>query len=130
MGTLLGMCVHHTTGQPLVKCKICGRMYQHPCRNGEGTTTSMLCHLNKCVDYMKSQNSSSSSTSSGIERFLKSKSQERRVLTNEGVVEQVLKFFISGNIPFNQAENPHLRRLISWIMVQKTPCSVPGRKML
>ena len=41
-----------------------------------------------------------------------------KTITKDLVEEQVLKFFISGNIPFNQADNQHFRTLVSWIDVK------------
>jgi hypothetical protein len=39
-------------------------------------------------------------------------------ITAQAIKNELVHFFISGNIAFNQAENPHLRRLISWIKPQ------------
>lgn len=44
--------------------------------------------------------------------------------------DEILKFFISGNIPFNQAENEHFRRLISFIQVKNQPVEAPSRKLI
>jgi len=41
--------------------------------------------------------------------------------TQNDVNEQILKFFISGNIPFNQADNPQFQKLIRMIKVGKSP---------
>lgn len=41
--------------------------------------------------------------------------------------EEVLKFFISGNVPFIQVDNPHFQRLIEWIASSNhfaTPISI------
>jgi len=51
-------------------------------------------------------------------------------MTQEMLEEQMLKFFISGNIAFNQADNPHFRKLMSFITVNNKPASSPGRTTL
>ena len=50
--------------------------------------------------------------------------------TQNDVNEQILKFFISGNIPFNQAENPEFQKLIRMIKVGKCPAKPPSRKTI
>ena len=44
--------------------------------------------------------------------------------------EEILKFVISANIPFNQVENEHFRRIISWIQVNKHSAQAPSRKVI
>jgi hypothetical protein len=39
-------------------------------------------------------------------------------LTENDVKDTVLNFFISGNIPFNQADNPEFQKLVSMIEVK------------
>jgi len=50
--------------------------------------------------------------------------------TQNDVNEQILKFFISGNIPFNQADNPQFQKLIRMIKVGKSPAKPPSRKTI
>ena len=50
--------------------------------------------------------------------------------TETNVVNEALCFFISGNIPFNQAENPHFKKLISSIKVNGKPVTPPSRKVI
>ena len=38
-------------------------------------------------------------------------------ITEELITQRVLDFFLSGDIPFNQADNPHFKNLISLIRV-------------
>jgi hypothetical protein len=47
-------------------------------------------------------------------------------ITKEALEEQILKFFVSGNIPFAQADNPHFRSLISMIKINKEPAHAPS----
>ena len=42
----------------------------------------------------------------------------------EDVLDKVLNFFISGNIAFNPADNPHFQDLISLIKVNDDPVTV------
>src|SRR5256885_15426684 len=44
-------CVHRTEGVPKVQCKHCNKLFAHPRRNKQGTTTSMSDHLKICVAY-------------------------------------------------------------------------------
>jgi hypothetical protein len=39
-------------------------------------------------------------------------------LTEDDVKDAVLNFFISGNIPFNQADNPEFRKMISMVKLK------------
>jgi hypothetical protein len=48
-------------------------------------------------------------------------------ITKELFEEQILKFFISGNIPFNTAENEHFQTLMSFIKVNDKPVDSPCR---
>jgi len=60
-----------------------------------------------------------------------SKSQERvATLTKAMIDDEILKFFISGNIPFNQAENEHFRKLISFIQIKNRPVEGPSPKFI
>jgi hypothetical protein len=54
--------------------------------------------------------------------------QER--LTPAKIYQEILKFFVSGNIPFNQVGNSHFQKLISWIIVQGSPMKSVSRKVL
>jgi hypothetical protein len=51
-------------------------------------------------------------------------------ITKEALEEQILKFFVSGNIPFAQADNPQFRSLISMIKINKEPAHAPSRTTL
>ena len=51
-------------------------------------------------------------------------------LTKLQIEDQVLKFFISANIPFRQLENAHFRELVSWINVNGHPARSPSRKII
>lgn len=40
-------CVHRTKGIPLVICKYCRKQYDHPSRNIQSTTSSLLRHISE-----------------------------------------------------------------------------------
>jgi hypothetical protein len=68
--------------------------------NADGnTTTSMSRHLKKCTPY---QNQKPISQSSITEFTGHAKAND------EDILDKALKFFISDNIAFNQADNPKL----------------------
>jgi hypothetical protein len=46
------------------------------------------------------------------------------------IEEHVLKFFISGNIPFKQSDNEHFHKLVSLIQINNKNASAPSRKIL
>lgn len=51
-------------------------------------------------------------------------------ITTAFVHDQILKFFISGNIPFAQAENPEFQVLMALIKTGGMPYQSPSRKVL
>jgi hypothetical protein len=51
-------------------------------------------------------------------------------ITKSQIEEQVLKFLISANIPFRQADNEYFRELVSWITVNNIPTKLPSRKVI
>lgn len=46
------------------------------------------------------------------------------------VEEEILKYIISGNIPFNQVENQYFRNIISFIQIKNTSVQAPSRKVI
>ena len=56
--------------------------------------------------------------------------QLQQTVTKAMIEEEVLKYIISGNIPFTQVENEHFRKLISWIQVNNRPVTAPSRKVI
>jgi len=52
-----------------------------------------------------------------MDKFLGFKGTKRSVVTKDDVHEKILQFFISGNIAFNQADNPYFRDLMELIKV-------------
>ena len=97
----------------------------HPALSGQSTTTSIGRHLKECRIYKRAQQSGSLSH---LQFFIKRETKQE--ITQTYVNDKVLKFFISGNIPFNQAENKELQDLLSLIQVNGHPYDPPSRKML
>ena len=59
-----------------------------------------------------------------------SMSQTPPKITKDMLEEQVLKVFISGNLPFNLADNKHFQVLMSYISINNKPARSPGRTTL
>lgn len=110
-------------------CKHCRKVMAHPDRNDQKTTTSMSRHLKSCKKYISAQ-SAVRHRIGEVPAFFATQNALRNTLTKEIIDEQILKFFISGNIPFNQADNEHFWKLISWIEVNRGPASCPSRKVI
>ena len=105
----------------------------HPNRLASKPTTSLKRHYLSCKIYHRTQRESQSS--SILERYWdKNEPTHNRYgtkpVTNSMLEEEILKFVISGNIPFNQVENQHFRNLISWIRVNERPAQPPSRKVI
>ena len=49
-----------------------------------------------------------------MNKFLMTK---RQIITKDIILDKTLDFFISGNIAFNQADNPHFQALMAEIQV-------------
>ena len=102
-------CVHKRKGTVHVVCKYCRHPFTHPNKigkNPEGTggpTTSMSRHLKECIPYKKQK----SILQSSIKEFT-----DAANTVDDDILTKALKFFISGNIAFNQADNPYFQELI------------------
>jgi S-adenosylmethionine:tRNA-ribosyltransferase-isomerase (queuine synthetase) len=62
--------------------------------------------------------------------YFNTTSQPHVLITKEWIEQQVLKFFISANIPFRQADNEYFQELISKIQVNGSAVSLPSRKVI
>ena len=107
-----------------VICKFCNQVLAHPDRNMQKTTSPMSTHQKQCKSRSEALSKSETGSQSMMNNFFNGNALSRKpagfgsTITKCMVEEQVLKFFISGNIPFKQADNDHLRTLISWINVK------------
>jgi hypothetical protein len=110
--------VNRSRGCPVCVCRGCGTEMEHPGRNEQKTTTSLKRHSQSC-NLLKRYRQNASHTHPIIAKFFGSKtaeSQGKLRLTTDSIREAVLKFFVTDNIPFNQANNPHFQQLIHWMM--------------
>ena len=111
-------------GLPYCLCKHCEKVFLYPCRIKRGPTSLFTRHINTdCLLYkkkLKRVTSTADDTSTVFNSdissyFSQSQNKSNETITSEIVKDELVKFFITGNIAFNQAENPHLRKLLSWI---------------
>ena len=109
-------CVHKQKGTVHVVCKYCRKAYTHPNKIGKnsngksipgGPTTFMSRHLKECAEYKKQK----PTLQSFINEFNNHDTMTRNNLDDD-ILNKILKFFISGNIAFNQADNPYFLELI------------------
>src|SRR6266496_6772659 len=104
-------CVHKRKGMVHVVCKYCHKPFLHPNMIGKNTgmtgdaTTSLSHHLKECMAYIK-QKPILQSSITDFTTYVTVKKVDNDQLT------KVLKFFISGNITFNEANNPYFQDLI------------------
>jgi hypothetical protein len=101
----------------------------HPGRLKSKATTSILRHYPKCNAYLLFKRRVSEATLSGFVDN-NQQAQLRQTVTKAMIEEEVLKYVISGNIPFTQVENEHFRKLISCIQVNNHPTTAPSRKVI
>ena len=105
-------CVSKRKGTIHVVCKYCRTSsYTHPNKVGSnkqgkgGTTRSLSRHLSECDPYKK-QKPNVQFSIADFTTSTNSKALEDDLLT------KVLKFLISGNIAFNQADNPFFQAIL------------------
>jgi hypothetical protein len=122
-------CIELSVKQPKLRCKHCRKIFAHPGRNGQSTTTSLKRHIeSNCQKFKRDGNTSSGAGIPGFFQGLRSETSSGPVrVTKEMLEEQILKFFISGNIAFNQADNPHFRSLylLSLSTTNRPPHQIP-----
>ena len=124
-------CIELAVKQPKVRCKHCRKIFAHPGRNGQSTTTSLKRHIeSNCQKFKRDGNTSSGIGTPGFFQGFRSETSGPIRMTQEMLEEQILKFFISENIAFNQADNPHFRKLMSFITVNNKPASSPDSTTL
>jgi hypothetical protein len=113
---------------PAIRCKFCQWSGQHPQASGKKSapTTSLSRHI---IDNCKGWSKQKVSTPGQLQ--LPSLIQQTpATLNQESVNEQILKFFISGNIPFNQADNLEFQKLITLIKLPNGNAQAPSRKVV
>jgi hypothetical protein len=106
-------------GIPAVKCKACRQSFKHPgFYQNTFSTTAMSRHQSQC---QRRRPSSYDHGHSDISKLFQKRvvgNEASDSLTENDVKDMVLDFFISGNIPFNQADNPEFQKLIDIIKVK------------
>ena len=113
-------------GVPAVKCKACRQSFKHPSfYQNTFSTTALSRHQSLCK---ATKRSSSDIGLSDISKLFEKQSlvgsEATDLLTEDNVKDAVLNFFISGNIPFNQADNPECRKLFNMIKVKGRPVTI------
>jgi hypothetical protein len=106
-------------GLPSVACMHCHKTYVHPNLNTGMSTTSLTRHLQNCAQYQRLFHKNSSDKDAFSQFFRSNESgaspKDMREINEEAITQAVLDFFVSGDIPFNQAENPRFKNLITMI---------------
>jgi hypothetical protein len=103
---------------PKVSCKHCHKTYQHPRACGPGGPTTTL------SNHLKRHTSVSTAATAGvILPFV----AVQTTYTVKQVEDLVVKFFITGNIAFAQAENPFFKQLIAMIKTATGMAKSPSR---
>ena len=104
----------------MVQCKYCGDILDHPLLVGmtdnkiktgtSGVTTGSSRHYKVCKKGPKHLEN----VRNGMNKYSMKK---RQTITKDVILDKTLDFFISGNIAFNQADNPHFQALMAEIQV-------------
>jgi len=123
-------CIHIREFTVHVRCKHCPQLYQHPNTIGKaaeaGTTRSLSRHLSNCPIYSKQKSQPS------MDRFMQQRDDGQtsfNSFSNDKMIDKALKFFISGNIAFNQADNPYFQELVCHGITKRTGTAI-NRKSL
>ena len=104
----------------MVQCKYCGDILDHPLLVGmtdnkiktgtSGVTTGLSRHYKVCKKGPKHLEN----VRNGMNKYSMKK---RQTIIKDVILNKTLDFFISGNIAFNQADNPHFQALMAEIQV-------------
>lgn len=121
-------CIHKTDGTAHVRCKHCKKTFLHPGRNTQRTSTSMGRHLKECRRYLQTLEGLGSSVSIDT-LFRQATATADETVTDDIVQDKILNFFISGNIAFNQADNPEFQALIALIKVNGRRIVINRKKL-
>jgi hypothetical protein len=125
--------IHNKSGHPFAFCKHCKKVFLHPRRVVGGTSSSLQTHVfDRCPRYhIHKHQFDSTSRIGNLNDFFSSTSGSRpEPITQARIDELLLKYHISGNIPFRQVENQYLKELVSLIEINKLQAKTPGRNTL
>ena len=115
---------------PYVVCMLCNSAYKHPRCWKSGPTNSLNRHLDDCAAYQGLLKTRLEPSTGVLFDYFNTTSQPHIPVTKEWIEQQVLKFFISANIPFRQADNEYFQKLISKIQVNGSTASPPSHKVI
>lgn len=122
--------VKRSDGVPYTVCMLCNSAYKHPRCWKSGPTNSLNRHLDDCAVYQRLLKTGIDSSTGTLSNYFNTASQPHILVTKEWIEQQVLKFFISANIPFRQVDNEYFQELISKIQVNDSVVSPPSRKVI
>jgi len=99
-------------------CKGCKKLEPHPSRQKTGPTTGLLTHKDKCIPLQRIVDGDQANPALAL-YFTSASNQVSAVRVTkpspQEVKDEILKFFVSGNIPYKQASNPYFQQLVKWI---------------
>ena len=122
--------VKRSDGVPYAVCMLCNSAYKHPRCWKSGPTNSLNRHLDDCAAYQRLLKTGVESSTGGLSDYFNTASQPHTPVTKEWIEQKVLKFFISANIPFRQADNEYFQELISKIQVNGSAANPPSHKVI
>ena len=117
-------------GVPYTICMLCNSAYKHPRCWKSGPINSLNHHLDDYAMYQRLLKIGVESSMGILSDYFNTASQSHIPITKEWIEQQVLKFFISANIPFRQADNEYFQELISKIQVNGNAVNSPSRKVI
>jgi hypothetical protein len=113
--------VNRITGQPRCICKRCGVQFNHP--RLKGSPASLSKHAKESCKKITQHGP--------MNKFSTAPSKDGTLTNQNSITELILKFFISGNVSFQQGENEYLQRLIKLIPIDgNTFARCPSRKVI
>ena len=107
--------------------------FKHPGSYARFPSSTLVRHNEQCAKTKRAR-TSQTSDGSDIRSLLEQQvshdqDQSSNNITETDVKNAVLDFFISGNIPFNQANNPEFKKLMRLIKIRGKPVTI-NRKII
>ena len=122
--------VKRSDGVSYTVCMLCNSAYKHPQCWKSGPINSLNRHLDDCAACQRLLKTRVESSTGVLSDYFNTASQSHVTVTNEWIEQEVLKFFISANIPFRQADNEYFQELISKIQVNGSTACLSSRKVI
>ena len=105
--------LHTTAFTPHILCKHSKATMSHPNRNGDKSTSNMLCHLEKCGTYTRYLRQYAESALDGQHVCAGwNRPSDPSPMTSEGLWEILLRILVSANLPFAFVENEEFRKML------------------